>query len=147
MVPVCCHPQLEMLHRESDLRGKQQSLLLLLCSSSCCSKDSQECVLHSIPHQKPTPKLAPHHPRKLISLPILLKYRQGNEIAPLYVIGCFPLPVYFSVTRKGKQGTGQLYFPPCSTWQRIHRFIFPTCGFICQSKYIKSNIGFGLDGS
>lgn len=65
----------------------------------------------------------------------------------LYAKGCFPLPVYISVTRKGKQGTGQLYFPPVLTWQRIHRFIFLTCGFICQSKYIKSNIGFGLDGS
>lgn len=42
---------------------------------------------------------------------------------------------------------GQLYFPPLLTWQRIHRFVFLTCDFICQSKYIKSNIGFGLDGS
>lgn len=65
----------------------------------------------------------------------------------LYAIGCFPLPVYFSVTRKGKQGTGQLYFLPLLTCQRIHRFIFLTCGFICQSKYIKPKIGFGLDGS
>lgn len=57
------------------------------------------------------------------------------------------LKVSFSVTRRRKQGTGQLYFPPLLTRQSIRRFISFTCGFICQSKYIKSNIGFGQDKS
>lgn len=116
--------------------------------SSCCTiQGNQECVLCSIPHQKQTPQLAPHHPRNLISLSMVLKYRQGNEIAPSYPVGYFPGPVYFSVPGKGKQGTEQLCFPLLLTWRRIYRFIFLTCGFICQSNYIKSNIGFALDGS
>lgn len=41
--------------------------------NSCCTiQGNQECVLCSIPHQKQTPQLAPHHPRNLISLSMVL---------------------------------------------------------------------------
>lgn len=72
-------PSLEMLHRESDLRKQQPQAL------AAQSKDNQERALCSLPHQKQTSQLAPHHPRKQISLSMVLKYRQGNEIAPLTV--------------------------------------------------------------
>lgn len=58
-----------------------------------------------------------------------------------------PLKVSFLVIRRGKQGRGQYYFPSLLTWQSICRFVFLTCGFICESKYITSNIRFGQDRS
>ena len=124
--------------------------------SSHGTEDSQECSPCSIPHQKQTPQLTPHRFGNLRSLPLIVPF-YGPQIqagkwmlCPLTIcqkvfpLNYSPRKVSFSVTRR-KQGTAQLYFTPLLTWQRIHRFIFVTCGFICQSKHIKSNIGFDQD--
>lgn len=141
---------LELPCGESDFRRKQQPWAL-----PAQSEDNQECSAHSIPHQKQTPQLAPHHLGKLRSLSLIVPFYGPQmwagqwTLPPLTIchkvllLNYSPLKVSSSVTRRGKQGTGQLYFPPLLTWQSIHRFIFLTCGFICQSKYTKSNIGFG----
>lgn len=84
MVPVCCLPAGSLADAGDAPRGVRPEGEAA-APSSCHSKDSQECVLCSIPHQKQTPQLAPHSPRKLISLSMVLKYRQGNEIALLTV--------------------------------------------------------------
>lgn len=156
------------------LSGTWGACMVPVCSQPLGGLDlNWRCSMGSHTWGSSSPRLLLHNPRTTRSafsapFPIESKHHSWLHITPgsrylfpwssstdramklplwLFAKGCFPLPVYFSATRKGKQGTGQLLFPPFLTFQRIHRFIFLTCGFICQSKYIKSNIGFGLDGS
>lgn len=118
-------------------------------------EDNQECSPRSIPHKKQTPLLALHHLRKLRSLSLLAPFHGPQASAEQWKVSLFnymplifsPLKVSFLVIRRGKQGRGQLYFPSLLTWQSICRFVFLTCGFIWESKYITSNIGFGRDRS
>lgn len=100
---------------------------------------------------KMNPSLALHHLRKMRSLSSLASFYGPHASAEQWKVTLFDYtPLNFSllkvsilVTRRGKQGRGHLYFPSLHTWQSTCRFIFLTCGFVCQSKHITSNIGFG----
>lgn len=109
---------------------------------------------NAAPHQKQTPCwlyiiLGSRSPSTWQFLCVVFKYRWGNEHWSLwlYAIRCFywisalwnfPFQLQEEETQEQVIFTFLLCLPG--------RFIFFTWGFICQSKYIKSNIGFDQDG-